>query len=263
MFIEYVYTCELSRICKSKIDWEAWAPDLLPPLILALGRWLTLLCLPLLMSKMRTASSVTSEVLSGVCTSNAQGQTCLSPALSSFLHLVGTCWALVLCQALFQLLRPGRGLRTLELLFSRSHGPAWKHRSNQRMMKVKRRVERWAGESWAGAGCGRRHLCAGEGLKSTLLSCNLHTTGHTDFKDTRWWILASVCTDIVTLLIKMPRTILTPGPCPTLPPNLILVPEVSLLILELLINRITEYEILCFCLLSLDMISVTFLRCCW
>ena len=193
------------------------APDLLPPLILTLGRWLTLLCLHFLMSKMRTASLVASEVLSGVCTSNAQGQACLSTALSSFLHVVVTCWALVLCQALFQLLRPGRGLRTLELLLSRSHGPAWKHRRIQRMMKVTRGVERWVGESWAGAGCGQGRLCAGEALKSTLLSCNLHTTGHTDFKDTGWWILASVYTGIITLLIKLPRTVLTPGPATLCP----------------------------------------------
>lgn len=30
------------------------------------------------------------------------------------------------------------------------------------------------GESGAGAGCGQGQLCAGEGLKSSLLSCNLH-----------------------------------------------------------------------------------------
>lgn len=161
-------------------------------------------------------------VLSGVCTSSAQGQTRLSPALSSLLHLVGTCRALVLCQALFQLLRTDGawGQRRFCLRESRSR----RHRSNQRAMEAKRGMESWAGESGAGAGCGQGQLCAGEGLKSSLLSCNLHTRGHTDFKHTGWWILASVYADIITLLIKLPRTIPTPGPWPTLPPNFIVVP---------------------------------------
>ena len=76
------------------------------------------------------------------------------------------------------------GLRTAALLPSGSLGPAWRHRSNQRAMEAMRGMESWAGESRAGAGCGQGQLCAGEGLKSSLLSCNLHTKGHTDFKHT-------------------------------------------------------------------------------